>query len=70
MILQDKSQCYKCKYCWFPEGLQKFLEEPMCLYYHDTGKHRENDENHCYSFERKSQNRVGKDWHGLKDEYI
>ena len=42
----------------------------MCLYYHDTGKHRENDENYCCSFERKSQNRVGKDWHGLKDEYI
>ena len=53
MILQDKSQCYKCKYCWFPEGLQKFLEEPMCLYYHDTGKHRENDVNYCFSFERK-----------------
>lgn len=55
MKLKNKSQCYKCKYCWFPDGLQKFLGEPMCLYYHDTGKHKENDENHCNSFESKRQ---------------
>lgn len=56
MKLKNKSQCYKCKYCWFPEGLQKFLGEPMCLYYHDTGKHKDNDESHCNSFESKRQN--------------
>lgn len=68
MKLKNKSQCYKCKYCWFPEGLQKFLGEPMCLYYHDTGKHKENDESHCFSFERKTRHRIGRDWHGLKDD--
>ena len=68
MKLKNKSQCYKCKYCWFPEGLQKFLGEPMCLYYHDTGKHKENDENHCFSFERKARHSVSRDWHGLKDD--
>lgn len=60
MKLKNKSQCYKCKYCWFPEGLQKILGEPMCLYYHDTGKHKDNDENHCNSFESKRQNRESK----------
>lgn len=68
MKLKNKSQCYKCKYCWFPEGLQKFLGEPMCLYYHDTGKHKENDENHCFSFERKAHHRASRDWNGLKDD--
>ena len=55
MLLKDKSQCYKCHYCWFPEGMAKFLETPMCLYYHDTGNHRENNEFHCKSFVPKSK---------------
>ena len=60
MKLKNKSQCYKCKYCWFLEGLQKFLVEPMCLYYHDTGKDKDNTESQCNSFESKRQNRESK----------
>lgn len=50
MLLKDKSCCLKCRYGYFPDGAQRFLGEPMCLYFHDTGLHRVNDENHCESF--------------------
>lgn len=51
MLLKDFTCCYKCKYGWLPKEMEFFFENrPMCLYYHNTGKHRINDEYHCKTF--------------------
>ena len=51
MLLKDFTCCYKCKYGWLPKEMKIFFENrPMCLYYHNTGKHRINDEYHCKTF--------------------
>ena len=51
-MYKDKKRCLKCSYGYFPAGAQKFLGEPMCLYYHDTGKHRDGDDYTCNSFKK------------------
>ena len=51
-LLKDVSCCHKCKYGYLNNDMKWFFEDrPMCLYFHDTGKHRINDENHCKMFE-------------------
>lgn len=69
VLLKDKSPCYKCKYRWFPRNMQKFLGVPMCLFYHDTEKHREGNDDYCGSFEEgnrqeswQDKNIVNKGW--------
>ena len=47
-----KDRCKKCKYGFLPDyGMAWFFEgKPMCLYFHDTGMHRDGDDNTCNSF--------------------
>ena len=50
-MYQDKKRCAKCKYGWLPHGQpSKLVPYHMCLYYHDTGLHRDGDDETCNSF--------------------
>lgn len=57
-MYNHKDKCLKCKYGWFPANMHKFLGTPMCLYYHDTGMHRDGDDNTCNSFEKLTQEEI------------
>lgn len=51
MIYKNKKQCWKCKYGWSINGNHDGKPDNiMCLYFHDTNKHRDNDENNCRSY--------------------
>lgn len=51
-MYKDKNRCKKCVYGWLANGVPtKLVPYPMCLYYHDTGKHRDGNDEYCNSFE-------------------
>lgn len=49
-MYKDKDRCLECRYGYFPVSCRSFLEVPMCLYYHDTGKDRDGNDEYCNSF--------------------
>ena len=52
-MYKHKDRCKECKYGFLPEGMDRFFEgKPACLYYHDTAKHRDGDDDTCNSFEQ------------------
>ena len=54
-MYKDKKRCLKCEYGYFPKGMESFLGVPMCLFYCETGKHRDGNDDYCNSFKEISE---------------
>ena len=60
-MYKDKKRCKKCMYGWLPNGHPtKLVEQPMCLFFHDTGMHRDGDDDTCNSFKELTQEEINK----------
>jgi len=54
-----KDRCKKCVYGWLPNGHpSSFVQQPMCLFYHDTAKHRDGDDETCNSFKELTEEEI------------
>ena len=50
-MCNNKKRCKGCIYGWMTDGIDWFFEgSPMCLYFHDTGRHRDGNDDYCNSF--------------------
>ena len=54
-MYKDKKRCLKCEYGYFPKGMESFLGVPMCLFYCETGRHRDGNDDYCNSFKEISE---------------
>lgn len=60
-MYKDKKRCKKCMYGWMPNGQPTyFVPVPMCLYYHDTGQHRDGNDDICNSFKKLTKETIMK----------
>lgn len=58
-MYKNKKRCKKCWYGWLPNNRPtRLVPEPMCLFYHDTGLHRDGDNNICNSFKELTEEEI------------
>lgn len=58
-MYKNKERCKKCIYGWLPKDMDRFFKgQPACLYFHDTGLHRDGDDKVCNSFKELTEEEI------------